>query len=85
MLPDGQFATTYSWFGGQARYNLTFQATPWLSASRYNSTNGRHSTYLHRRPDGSQRALSPGGDPGSAGFCRHRDLCRGIYRRHQEF
>nr|WP_315899473.1 YjbH domain-containing protein [Phaeobacter italicus] len=43
MLPDGQFATTYSWFGGQSRYNLTFQATPWLSASfRYNGikTNG---------------------------------------------
>ncbi|MEC9312442.1 MAG: YjbH domain-containing protein [Pseudomonadota bacterium] len=37
MLPDGHFATTFSWFGGQSRYNLTFQALPWLSASfRYN-------------------------------------------------
>ncbi len=36
-LPVGQFATTYSWFGGTSRYNLTFQALPWLSASfRYN-------------------------------------------------
>ncbi len=36
-LPEGQFATTYSWFAGTSRYNLTFQALPWLSASfRYN-------------------------------------------------
>ncbi len=36
-LPEGQFATTYSFFGGTSRYNLTFQALPWLSASfRYN-------------------------------------------------
>ena len=38
MLPDGQFTTTLSYFGGNARYNLTFQALPWMSASfRYNS------------------------------------------------
>ena len=37
MLPDGQYAVTYSWFGGQSRYNITFQALPWLSTSfRYN-------------------------------------------------
>jgi hypothetical protein len=37
MLPDGQYAVTYSWFGGTSRYNVTFQALPWLSASfRYN-------------------------------------------------
>ena len=37
MQPDGQFSVTYSWFGGQSRYNMTFQALPWLSASfRYN-------------------------------------------------
>lgn len=37
MMPDGHFSTTFSWFGGQSRYNLTFQALPWLSASfRYN-------------------------------------------------
>ncbi|WP_193748752.1 YjbH domain-containing protein [Leisingera sp. ANG-Vp] len=37
MLPDGQYAVTYSWFGGTSRYNITFQALPWLSASfRYN-------------------------------------------------
>jgi hypothetical protein len=37
MLPDGQYAVAYSWFGGQSRYNITFQALPWLSASfRYN-------------------------------------------------
>ena len=43
MMPDGQFATSYSWFGDQGRFNLSFQALPWLSASfRYNSikTNG---------------------------------------------
>ncbi|UWQ81901.1 YjbH domain-containing protein (plasmid) [Leisingera sp. S132] len=37
MLPDGQYAVTYSWFAGISRYNMTFQALPWLSASfRYN-------------------------------------------------
>ncbi len=37
MLPDGQYAVSYSWFGGTSRYNITFQALPWLSASfRYN-------------------------------------------------
>ncbi|MBY6141012.1 YjbH domain-containing protein [Leisingera daeponensis] len=37
MLPDGQYAVSYSWFAGQSRYNITFQALPWLSASfRYN-------------------------------------------------
>ncbi len=38
MLPEGQFTTTISYFGGQGRYTLTFQPTPWMSASfRYNS------------------------------------------------
>ena len=53
MLPDGQWATSFSWFGGQSRYNLTFQATPWLSASfRYNGirnlANTSFSTYYDR-------------------------------------
>ncbi len=33
MMPDGTFATTLSGFGGQNRITLTFQATPWMSAS----------------------------------------------------
>lgn len=38
MLPDGQFTASISNFGGQTKYNLTFQATPWLSGTfRYNS------------------------------------------------
>ncbi len=38
MLPNGQFTNTFSSFGGNSRYTLTFQATPWLSASfRYNA------------------------------------------------
>lgn len=38
MLPEGQFTTTLSYFGNQGRYTLTFQPTPWISASfRYNS------------------------------------------------
>ena len=38
MLPDGQFAPSLSSFGGQTRFNFTFQATPWMSASfRYNA------------------------------------------------
>lgn len=67
MLPDGQFTSTYSWFGGQARYNLTFQATPWLSASfRYNGiqTNGAQiagfSTYYDRGFDVRLRLLREG-------------------------
>ena len=32
-LPDGQFAVGVSYFGGQSRTTLTFQATPRLSAS----------------------------------------------------
>ncbi len=38
MMPDGNFATTLSSFGGQTRMTLTFQATPWMSASfRYHA------------------------------------------------
>lgn len=38
MLPDGQFVTNLSYFGGQTRFTMTFQATPWMSASfRYNA------------------------------------------------
>ena len=53
MMPDGQFATSYSWFGGQGRFNLSFQALPWLSASfRYTSINDLNlygfSTYYDR-------------------------------------
>lgn len=53
MLPDGQFATTISYFGGQTRYNMTFQAMPWMSASfRYsrieNWNMGGFETYYDR-------------------------------------
>ena len=55
MMPDGQFSGSYSWFGGQGRLNLSFQALPWLSASfRYNGikTNGAqiggYDTYYDR-------------------------------------
>lgn len=53
MLPDGQYALSYSWFGGQSRYNVTFQALPWLSASfRYNGIRNLNlfgfSTYYDR-------------------------------------
>lgn len=38
MMPDGQFTFGVSNFAGQTRFNLSFQATPWLSATfRYNS------------------------------------------------
>ncbi|WP_339115059.1 YjbH domain-containing protein [Thioclava sp. GXIMD2076] len=33
MLPDGQAAFSYSYAGGISRYNMTFQAFPWLSAT----------------------------------------------------
>ena len=53
MLPDGTYAVSYSWFGGQSRYNITFQALPWLSASfRYNGIRNLNlfgfSTYYDR-------------------------------------
>lgn len=33
QLPDGQFATSLSYFGGNGRVNLTFQGFPWLSGT----------------------------------------------------
>jgi len=53
MLPDGQFTTSIAYFGGQTRYTVGFQATPWMSASfRYNSIEnwnlGGFSTYYDR-------------------------------------
>lgn len=62
MMPDGQFATSYSWFGGQGRFNLSFQALPWLSASfRYNGINDLNlygfSTYYDRGFDVRVRLL----------------------------
>ncbi|WP_240476226.1 YjbH domain-containing protein [Pseudophaeobacter arcticus] len=53
MLPDGTYAVSYSFFGGQSRYNITFQALPWLSASfRYNGIRNLNlfgfSTYYDR-------------------------------------
>ncbi|MEY8830978.1 YjbH domain-containing protein [Sedimentitalea sp. XS_ASV28] len=62
MLPDGQFTTGISYFGGQARYNLTFQAAPWLSATfRYNSIQdwnmGGFGTYYDRSFDLRLRLL----------------------------
>ena len=53
MLPDGQFTAGTSWFGGQGRTTLTFQALPWVSASfRYNSIRdwnlGGFDTYYDR-------------------------------------
>ncbi len=32
-MPNGQIATSVSYFGGISRYTLSFQAAPWLSAS----------------------------------------------------
>ena len=53
MLPEGQFTTSYSWFGGQSRLTATFQAMPWLSGSfRYNGIQnwnlGGFATYYDR-------------------------------------
>lgn len=65
MLPDGQFVTGISYFGGQTRFNLTFQATPWMSASfRYNSIQnwnmGGFGTYYDRSFDVRFRLLQEG-------------------------
>lgn len=53
MLPDGQFTTTVSYFGGQTRFTMTFQATPWMSGSfRYSGIQnwnlGGFATYYDR-------------------------------------
>ena len=65
MMPDGQFTSSYAWFGGQGRFNLSFQALPWLSASfRYTSINDlnlyRFSTYYDRGFDLRLRLLREG-------------------------
>ena len=62
MLPDGQFVTSFSYFGGQTRLNMTFQATPWLSATfRYNGIQnwnfGGFDTYYDRGFDVRFRLL----------------------------
>ena len=65
MLPDGQFAVSYSYFGGQSRLSATFQALPWLSATfRYNGIQdwnlGGFETYYDRGFDVRFRLLKEG-------------------------
>ena len=65
MLPDGQFVTSLSYFGGQTRFNMTFQATPWLSTTfRYNGISNLNlygfSTYYDRGFDVRLRLLKEG-------------------------
>lgn len=63
MLPDGQFTAGVSYFGGQGRYTLSFQAFPWMLASfRYNSIEnwnlGGFETYYDRGFDVRFRLLT---------------------------
>lgn len=65
MLPDGQFTTGLSYFGGNGRVALTFQGTPWLSASfRYAGIKNLNlygfSTYYDRAFDVRLRLLKEG-------------------------
>ena len=65
MLPEGQFTTTVSYFGGQGRYTLTFQPAPWMSASfRDNSIRDRNlngfPTYFDRGFDVRFRLATEG-------------------------
>lgn len=65
MLPDGQFTTAISHFGGQTRFTMTFQALPWLSTSfRYNAIQnwnlGGFATYYDRGFDVRFRLLKEG-------------------------
>jgi len=62
MMPDGQFTFGVSNFVGQTRFNLSFQAFPWLSATfRYNSIDDLNlfgfSTYYDRGFDVRMRLL----------------------------
>lgn len=65
MLPDGQFTTAISYFGGQGRITATFQAFDWLSGSfRYtgirNWNLGGFATYYDRGFDMRIRLLREG-------------------------
>ncbi len=65
MLPDGQFTTGISYFGGNGRIGLTFQGMPWLSASfRYAGIRKLNlygfSTYYDRAFDVRLRLLQEG-------------------------
>ncbi len=65
MLPDGQFTTSVSYFGGQGRITATFQAFDWLSGSfRYtgirNWNLGGFPTYYDRGFDMRIRLLREG-------------------------
>lgn len=65
MLPDGQFTQTLSYFGGNGKINLTFQALPWVSASfRYSGIRNLNlygfSTYYDRGFDVRFRLLKEG-------------------------
>ncbi len=65
MLPDATYAVSYSLFGGQSRYNITFQALPWLSTSfRYNGIRNLNlfgfSTYYDRGFDVRARLWKEG-------------------------
>lgn len=65
MLPDGQFVTSLSSFGGTTRFNLTFQATPWMSTTfRYNGIKDLYlygfKTYYDRGFDVRFRLLREG-------------------------
>lgn len=62
MMPDGQFTFAVSNFAGQSRFNLSFQAFPWLSATfRYNAIRDLNlfgfSTYYDRGFDLRLRLL----------------------------
>lgn len=62
MMPDGNFTTAISYFGGQTRITASFQALPWLSASfRYNGIQdwnlGGFQTYYDRGFDVRLRLL----------------------------
>lgn len=62
MMPDGQYTFTVSNFAGQTRFNLSFQAFPWLTATfRYNAIRDLNlfgfSTYYDRGFDVRLRLL----------------------------
>lgn len=67
MMPNGQFTTNISNFAGQTRFTLSFQATPWMSASfRYSGIQNLDlfgfSTYYDRGFDVRFRLLEERGN-----------------------
>lgn len=84
MMPDGQFTFAVSSFAGQTRFNLSFQALPWLSASfRYKAIRDLNlfgfQTYYDRSFDVRFRLLQEGRTRPAIALGLHDFVGTGLY------